>query len=84
MTFMPGMLRHLDFDGRPLCGAPALGAFVVERVRKTTCPCCLQVVEALAAHGGSLCPIPDADAEWLFARFVAAKQERDAARNAQP
>lgn len=35
------MRRHLDNEGRPLCGAKPAGAFVVEQRRSATCELCV-------------------------------------------
>lgn len=66
-------MRHLDYSGRPLCGAPAIGAFVVARVRHTTCEACAHVVTALAAGAGLAAFSPEATADTLVDSFVGAR-----------
>jgi len=44
-------LRHLDKNGRPICGTPAAGALVVDEPVHVTCiGCLLWVSMQLAAH----------------------------------
>jgi len=43
-----GTVRHRDHHGRPACGAPAEGAFVVDSSRSVTCPDCAIIGAAVA------------------------------------
>ena len=64
------MTKHMDYVGKPLCGAPALGALVVDRLRHSTCDMCAHVASALAAGAGLVAFSPDVTAETLADAFV--------------
>lgn len=37
--------KHVDAEGRPLCGVPAEGALVVEDHKHADCPLCAEILE---------------------------------------